>query len=52
VDQRLEKIVSQTRRLRGRIYSERVEWSLAEIGPRVDFWQPVEVFSGAEFKLC
>jgi hypothetical protein len=50
-DQRFEKIVSQTRQLRGRIFSERVESNLAEIGPRVDSWQPVEVINGTEFKL-
>jgi hypothetical protein len=50
-DQRLEKIVSQTRQLRGRISSERVEWNLAEIGHMVDFSQPVEVFNGTEFRL-
>jgi hypothetical protein len=43
--------VSQTGQLRGRIFSERVESKLAEIGPVVDFWQPVEVFTGTEVKL-
>jgi hypothetical protein len=37
---------SQTIQLRGRNYSERVEWSLDEIGHVVDFWQPVEVSMG------
>jgi hypothetical protein len=43
--------VSQTKQLRGRIYSERVESKLAEIGRMVDFWQPVEVFNGTDFGL-
>jgi hypothetical protein len=43
--------VSQTRRLRDRIYCERVEEDLAEIGRMVDFWQRVEVFNGTEVKL-
>jgi hypothetical protein len=50
-DQGFEEIVSQTRQLRGRIYSERVEWNLAEIGRMVDCWQPVEVFNGTEFRV-
>jgi hypothetical protein len=43
--------VSQTGQLRGRIYTERLETNLAEISRKVDFWQPVEVFNGTEFKL-
>jgi hypothetical protein len=39
-DQRLEKIVSQTRQLRGRILPKRVEKGLAEIERVADFWQP------------
>jgi hypothetical protein len=50
-DLRLAKMVSQRRQLRGRIYSERVEWNLDEIGPMVDCWQPVEVFNGTEFRV-
>jgi hypothetical protein len=50
-DQGFEKMVSQTRQLRGRISSERVEWNLAEIGRMVDFCQPVEVFNGTEFRV-
>jgi hypothetical protein len=40
-------MVSQTRQLRGGIFSERVQSNLAEIGRMVDCWQPVEVFIGA-----
>jgi hypothetical protein len=50
-DLRLAKMVSQTRQLRGRIYSEREESNFAEIGRLVDYWQPVEVFNGTEFRV-
>ncbi len=45
-DLRFEKIVSQTRTLRGRFYSKHVESILVEVGGMVDFWQPVEYFNG------
>jgi hypothetical protein len=50
-DLRLEIIVSQRRQLRGRNFSERVEWNLDEIGRMVDFWQPFEVFNGTDFRV-
>jgi hypothetical protein len=50
-DQGFEKILSQTRQLRGRSYGGRVESSLAEIGRTVDLLQPVEIFNGTEFRL-
>jgi hypothetical protein len=50
-DQGFEEIVSQTRQLRGRIYSEREESNFAEIGRMVDCWQPVDVFNGTEFRM-
>jgi hypothetical protein len=50
-DLRFEKIVSQTTQLRGRVYSEREESKLAEIGRRFDFLQPVEVFTGTDVRL-
>ncbi len=48
---RFERIVSQTRHLRGRNFSERVESKLAEIGHAVDFWQPFEVFNETDNRL-
>jgi hypothetical protein len=50
-DLRFAKIVSRTKQLRGRNYSERVESKLAEIGRMVDFWQPVEVFNRTDLRL-
>jgi hypothetical protein len=50
-DLQFEKIVCQTRQLRGRILSERVDSDLAKIGRVADFWQPVEVFNVTEFRL-
>jgi hypothetical protein len=47
-DLRLEKMVAQTRQLRGRSLFERVESNLAEIGLIFYCWQPVEVSNGAE----
>jgi hypothetical protein len=51
IDQRFEKILSQTKQLRGRILSERVESNLVEFGLRVDCCQPVEVFNGTDINL-
>jgi hypothetical protein len=51
-DLRFEKMVSQTRQRRGRIFSEQVKSNLEEIGRMVDCWQPVEVFNGSEVMVA
>jgi hypothetical protein len=45
-DQWFEKIVSQTKQLRGRFYSERVESKLAKFGRMVDFYSLLKFSMG------